>query len=93
MECWRRKIRILNHVNIKTMSTSKFTESELSPSLEDVCNASKKTGYIDAILDLQRILKDDFEMDSNLRHAISKAMIAKKDAYLLPTNENAYDKL
>ena len=67
--------------------------SKPEATLDQVTIAAQKLGYIDCILDLQRILKDDFELDSSLRHAISRAMMTKKGQYLLPQSDNLYDKL
>jgi len=79
------------------MSISHFKEYDLMPSnettLDHVTTEARKLGYLDAILDLQRLMKDDLQLDMELRFAIVNAMQAKKDVYLRPTDQNLYDLL
>jgi len=70
-----------------------MNQSRFTATLDQTVIAAQKLGYIDCILDMQRVLKDDMQLDGVLRHAISRAMITMKDKYLLPQYENLYDKL
>jgi hypothetical protein len=74
------------------LSESDFM-SKPETTLNDVTKAAQRLGYIDALLDLQRLMKDDLELDRDIRFAIIKGMSAKKDVYLRPTDANKYDTL
>ncbi len=60
--------------------------------LQDLKAASKRLGYMDAVLDLQNILIE-MDVELSLRIDIQVAIIKKQGEYLRPTNANLYDKL